>query len=321
LLFCEKEKQKPRIVGVFLFYKTLKMNNITTMTETIEATDCEAQPKLRVGIQGVPGAFHDIAARHFFGADRVEIVPAHTFRQLVEQVESSAADTGLMAIENTIAGSIIGNYRLLTASRLRAVGEVYLRIRQNLMALPGQRIEDLKEVHSHPIAIAQCDEFFAQHPHIRLVEMEDTALSAQRIAEQKTEGVGAIASHLAASMYGLEILGDSIETNKQNFTRFLVLERQEEAQSIVAADKVSLFFSLSHEVGSLHKVLAALSAHGANLTKIQSAPIEGRPWEYFFFVDFVNEEGADWQAAVEAIRPFTHSLEVLGAYRQGRFFE
>jgi prephenate dehydratase len=297
------------------------MTTIETNIETEATAETEAQPKLRVAIQGVPGAFHDIAARHFFGADRVVIVPAHTFRQLIEQVESGFADTGLMAIENTIYGSIISNYRLLTASKLRAVGEVYLRIRQNLMALPGQRIEDLKEVHSHPIAIAQCDEFFAQHPHIRLVEMEDTALSAQRIAQQQFKGVGAIASSLAASMYGLDLLAESIETNKQNFTRFLVLERQEATQSVVAADKVSLFFSLSHEVGSLHKVLAALSAHGANLTKIQSAPIEGRPWEYFFFVDFVNEEGANWQSAVEAIRPYTHSLEVLGAYRQGRFFE
>lgn len=297
------------------------MSILETNIENEATAVSDVPAKLRVAIQGVPGAFHDIAARHFFGADRVEIVPAHTFRQMVDEVENGSADTGLMAIENTIAGSIIGNYRLLTASKLRAVGEAYLRIRQNLMALPGQRIEDLREVHSHPIAIAQCDEFFAQHPHIRLVEMEDTALSAQRIAQQQTKGIGAIASHLAASMYGLEILGDSIETNKQNFTRFLVLERMNEATSVPAADKVSLFFSLSHEVGSLHKVLAALSAHGANLTKIQSAPIEGRPWEYFFFVDFVNEEGVDWQAAVAAVRPFTHSLEVLGAYKQGHFFE
>ncbi len=297
------------------------MSLIETSIENEAIAVSEVPAKLRVAIQGVPGAFHDIAARQFFGTDRVELIPAHTFRQLVEQVENGTANTGLMAIENTIAGSIIGNYRLLTASKLRAVGEVYLRIRQNLMALPGQRIEDLREVHSHPIAIAQCDEFFAQQPHIRLVEMEDTALSAQRIAQQQLQGIGAIASHLAASMYGLEILGDSIETNKQNFTRFLVLERMAEVQPIHNADKVSLFFSLSHEVGSLHKVLAALSAHGANLTKIQSAPIEGRPWEYFFFVDFVTEESSNWQAAVEAIRPFTHSLEVLGAYRQGAFFE
>ena len=297
------------------------MSIVETSIKTAASAVSEAQPKLRVAIQGVRGAFHDIAARHFFGADRVEIVPAHTFRQLVAQVENGVADTGLMAIENTIAGSIIGNYRLLTASKLRAVGEVYLRIRQNLMALPGQRIEDLLEVHSHPIAIAQCDEFFAQHPHIRLVEMEDTALSAQRIAEQQTTGVGAIASSLAANMYGLDLLGESIETNKLNFTRFLVLERMAEVMPASSADKVSLFFSLSHEVGSLHKVLAALAAHGANLTKIQSAPIEGRPWEYFFFVDFVTEESGEWQPAVEAIRPLTHSLEVLGAYRQGRFFE
>ena len=304
-----------------MFCKQLKMSIIETSIESEAIAVCEAPPKLRVAIQGVPGAFHDIAARQFFGADRMELMPAHTFRQLVDLIENGVADTGLMAIENTIAGSIIGNYRLLTASKLRAVGEVYLRIRQNLMALPGQRIEDLREVHSHPMAIAQCDDFFAQHPHIRLVEMEDTALSAQRIAEQQLQGVGAIASHLAASMYDLEILGDSIETNKQNFTRFLVLERMETAKWPVEVNKVSLFFSLSHEVGSLHKVLAALAAHGANLTKIQSAPIEGQPWEYFFFVDFVTEVGSDWKQGVEAINPLTHSLEVLGAYRQGQFFE
>ncbi|MBI5917567.1 MAG: prephenate dehydratase [Bacteroidetes bacterium] len=294
---------------------------IETTNEASEASVCEAPARLRVAIQGFPGAFHDIAARQFFGAGRVEVVPAHTFRQLVEQVESGAADTGLMAIENTIAGSIIGNYRLLTASNLRATGEVYLRIRQNLMALPGQRIEGLREVHSHPIAIAQCDEFFAQHPHIRLVETEDTALSASLIAEQQMAGTGAIASSLAASLYGLELLAESIETNKQNFTRFLVLERGEDVKQMAEADKVSLCFSLSHEVGSLHRVLSALSAHGANLTKIQSVPITGRPWEYFFFVDFVTEEGSHWQQAVEALRPLTSSLEVLGAYPQGQFFE
>ncbi len=321
MLFCEKEKRKSRSAGTFLFHKTLKMNIVETSIESEANAVSVVVPKLKVAIQGVPGAFHDIAARQFFGADRVELLPAYTFKQLVEQIENRVADTGLMAIENTIAGSIIDNYRLLTASKLRAVGEVYLRIRQNLMALPGQRIEDLREVHSHPMAIAQCDEFFAQHPNIRLVEMEDTALSAQRIAQQQLSGVGAIASHLAASMYGLEILGDSIETNKLNFTRFLVLERMAEVKPIAFSDKVSLFFSLSHEVGSLHKVLSALAAHGANLTKIQSAPIEGRPWEYLFFVDFVNDGGDGWQAAVEAIRPFTHSLEVLGAYRQGAFFE
>lgn len=293
-----------------------------TTTEHDAASLRRETGKLRVAIQGVPGSFHDIAAQQFFGSDRVEIVPAHTFEQLVSFVEQGeVADVGLMAIENTLAGSIMGNYRLLFHSDLQATGEVYLRIRQNLMALPGQRIEDLTEVFSHPMAIAQCSEFFRHHPRILLIEAEDTALSAHKIREKQLTHAGAIASSRAASLYNMKILAESIETNKQNYTRFLVLERREQANVAADADKVSICFSVSHQVGSLYRVLSVMAAYELNLTKIQSAPIMGRPWEYFFFVDFVCEGRLDWQQAVEALRLLTADLKVFGAYRQGNLFE
>lgn len=295
--------------------------NATTTDSTV-AEKRRDTGKLRVAIQGVPGAFHDIAARQYYGKDKVEIVPAHTFEELVGMVEKGeAADVGLMAIENTLAGSIMDNYRLLLHSSLQATGEVYLRIRQNLMALPGQSIESITEVFSHPMAIAQCSEFFRQYPHILLIEAEDTALSARLIKEKQLTHAGAIASSRAATLYSMNILAPSIETNKQNYTRFLVLERPEQAETHEEADKVSICFSVSHQVGSLHKVLSVMAAYGLNLTKIQSAPIMGKPWEYFFFVDFVCEGILDWRQGVDALRPLTMDLKVFGAYQQGSLFD
>ncbi len=295
------------------------------MSETASAPAGEIpalQHPLRVAIQGVPGAFHEIAARQYFSPDNVEIVPALTFDELVAYVEKGIqADVGLMAMENTLAGGLMGNFRLLNESKLQAAGEVFLRIRQNLMALPGVEIKDLAEVHSHPIAIAQCREFFRQYPHIRLVEAEDTALSARNIKEQGLRQVGAIGSSLAAELYGLNMLAESIETNKKNLTRFLVLQRESEIEENPASDKVSLCFSVDHEVGSLYKVLAVLSAYHANLTKIQSMPIIGKPWEYLFFLDFVAEGKLSHQQAVDAILPITHNLKVLGIYPKGKLID
>ncbi len=231
------------------------------------------------------------------------------------------ADVGLMAMENTLAGGLMSNFRLLNESRLQAAGEVFLRIRQNLMALPGVEIEDLNEVHSHPIAIAQCREYFRKYPHIRLVEAEDTALSARNIRDYGLQQVGAIGSSLAAELYGMNMLAESIETNKKNLTRFLVLRREAEVEDNPASDKVSLSFSVDHEVGSLYKVLAVLAAYHANLTKIQSMPIIGKPWEYLFFLDFVAEGKLSYQQAVDAIRPITHDLKVLGVYPKGKLIE
>lgn len=272
---------------------------------------------LRVCIQGYSGAFHEIAARFCFEDQPIEIVPAHTFEELVAQLESGEqVDVGLMAIENTLAGSLMHNYKLLHKSSLHIVDEVYLRIRQNLMVLPGVKIEDLKEVHSHPVAIDQCREFFRDYPHIRLVQIEDTALAARNIREQGLKDVGAIASSLAADVYEMEIIAAGIETNKKNHTRFLVLNKTKTVAE--DADKVSLCFSVDHTVGSLYKLLAVLAAYNINLTKIQSAPIIGHPWEYMFFVDFISEGNIGLDQAIDAIRPLAHNLRVLGVYPKGQ---
>ena len=293
---------------------------ITTATDNSTTASQPASP-VRVSIQGYSGAFHEIAARHCFREAPMEIVPAHTFEDLIEMVERrEKADVGLMAIENTLAGSLMHNYNLLNESSLSITGEVYLRIKQNLMALPGQRIEDLHEVHSHPIAIAQCLKFFERYPNIHLVETVDTAWSARNIREKELEGIGAIASTLAAELYQMEVLAEGIETNKKNHTRFLVL-RGDNPEPDQDAEKVSLSFAVDHTVGSLYKVLAVLAAYNVNLTKIQSAPIIGRPWEYLFFLDFVTEGAVSHRQAIEAILPLTHNLRVLGVYRKGEHFE
>ncbi len=290
-------------------------------TSSSSSTRDGASP-LRVCIQGYAGAFHDIAARHCFLDREVEIVPARTFDDLVELIEQQQeVDLGLMAIENSLAGSLMYNYKLLHDSNLTITGEVYLRIKHNLMASPGTRIEDLVEVHSHPMAIAQCREFFRAYPHIRLVETADTALSARDIQERDLRNTGAIASSLAADLYDLNILASGIETNKKNYTRFLVLEPSERTVPVEEPEKVSLVFSVDHTVGSLYKVLAVLAAYNINLSKIQSAPIIGRPWEYLFFVDFLAEGTVGYKQAVEAIRPLTYNIQVLGVYRQGEHIE
>lgn len=269
----------------------------------------------RVAIQGIRGAFHELAARRAFAGEEIEIVCASTFEELVELVEKGErADAGLMAIENTLAGSIMDNYRLLQERNLGICGEVYLHIEQNLMALPGVKIEDLREVHSHPMALAQCRTFFEQHPHIKLVESQDTAYSARLLSEEKNPERGAIASVLAADLYGLEIIAAGIETHKQNHTRFLSLLPFGKCPKNSEADKVSISFALPHRTGSLHGVLAVLSAYQCNLTKIQSAPIVGQPWEYLFFIDFIRQGVQDIQQALDAIRPVTHGLRVLGIY-------
>ncbi len=277
-----------------------------------------ASRPLDVLIQGVQGAFHDLAARRFFAGRPIRIVPVQTFSQLVRDVACGTAHTlGLMAIENSLSGTLLQNYMLLQDSALHIVGEVYLRISQNLLALPGTRIERLQEVRSHPMAIAQCREFFSRWPHIRLVEAADTALSAREVSEGRLEGVGAIASTLAAELYGLEVLAAGIETHKHNYTRFLVVGKEPLAEQ-APEYKVSVSFTLSHEVGSLHQVLAVLAAYQLNLTKIQSAPIMGRPWEYRFFVDFVARGSLGWAQGLDAIRPLTGELRMLGAYPCGQ---
>jgi prephenate dehydratase len=278
----------------------------------------------KIAIQGVAGAFHDIAAHQFFSDEKIDIVPFDNFEDLFKTAENApeTVDFGLAAIENTLVGGLMGNYKLLLeAKNLRVVGEHFLRIRQNLMVNRGVKIDDLTEVYSHPVALAQCRDFFKKYPKIRLIEAEDTALSAKNVAQNGSKNIGAVASSTAAELYNLEIIAPGIETNKQNFTRFLVLQHVDFLRKIDDADKVSICFALDHEVGSLHKILAILANFQLNLTKIQSAPIVGRSWEYRFFVDFVVENATDWRAAISEIELLTHYLRVFGAYRRGHLPE
>ena len=229
-------------------------------------------------------------------------------------MKDGRADAAVMAIENTVSGGLIPNFDLLRANPQAIKGEVFLRIEQNLMALPGQRIEDLKEVRTHYMAINQTREFFERYPSIRLVESEDTAKSAGQIAKEGLRGVGAVASALAAQLYGLEILAPGIETYKQNFTRFLILDDglQVPPESV---DKASLCFTLPHTPGSLAHILTILSFYGMNLTRIQSLPIPGKEWQYFFYADIKFESVERYRQAIAAVRPLIDEFRILGEYK------
>lgn len=273
--------------------------------------------KRRIVIQGVEGCFHHIAANAYYGED-VEIIPAENFAKLIDLInDETVCDGGIMAIENSIAGSILQNYGLLQDSGLVIEGEIYLRIKQNLMALPGQKIEDLKEVHSHPMAINQCRAFFRDYPHIRLVETEDTAISARNIRENKWEGIGAIAGDLPVDLYDLEILAEQIESIKNNQTRFFILKRKKEVVPNGGFTKASLYFSTSHEPGSLSYILDCFSKANINLSKIQSLPIPGINWEYFFHVDLEFELPSQFKTVMNKISEIATEMTILGTYNQG----
>ncbi len=272
----------------------------------------------RIVIQGGYGAFHEIAALQYFENEEVEIMPRDTFKDLMKALRKDKADYGIMAIENSLAGSILPNYSLLKESPMKIIGEVYMRIRQNLVALPGQRIEEIREVYSHPMAILQCQEFFDHYDHIKLIESLDTALSAKEIREHGLTGIGAIASELAAEKYDLEIIASSIETNKKNYTRFLILGNGKDSVPATEVNKASVHFALSHKIGSLSKILSILSYYEINLSKIQSMPIMGKDWEYQFYIDVEFTDYELYTQSIEAIRPFTSDLGILGEYIRGK---
>ena len=271
----------------------------------------------RIAIQGYPGCFHEEAARRFYasaGENDLEIVPCDTFEDLYRALSGNRADAAVMAIENTVSGGLIPNFELLRRNPQQIKGEVFLRIEQNLMALPGQKLEDIREVRTHFMAINQTRVFFESCPWIRLVESEDTAKSAAAIASEGMKGVGAVASALAASLYGLEILAPGIETVKQNFTRILIMDDRH-AVPRERIDKVSLCFTLPHTAGSLAHVLTILSFYGMNLTRIQSLPIPGREWQYFFYIDIKFGSYERYAQAIAAVRPLIDEFQVLGEYR------
>ena len=275
----------------------------------------------KVAIQGITGSYHDVAARNFFEGEEIEIIGCNTFKEVVKKIQDEPSFVGLMAIENTIAGSLLQNHELIRKSGLSIIGEYKLRISLSLAALPGTKLADVKEVNSHPIALMQCADYLETLPDIKKVEKEDTAMSARWIAENKLEGHGAVCSKAAAETYGLEVLVEGIETNKRNFTRFLAIAdpwNAEEILSGVVKNKSSLVFALPHTSGSLSKVLTILSFYDMNLSKIQSLPIIGREWEYLFYVNLTYSDYTRYKQALDAIIPLTKDLKILGEYAEGR---
>ena len=277
--------------------------------------------KKKVAIQGIAGCYHDIAARNYYEGEDIDIIPCNTFPDVISAIKKDPSVVGLMAIENTIAGSLLQNHELIRESGLKVTGEYKLRISHSLVALPGTSIHDITEVNSHPIALMQCTEFLNTLPNAKVVEKEDTAMSARWIAENHIEGHAAICGKLAAEIYGMEVLAEGIETNKRNFTRFLSIADRWVADEImrdVDKNKSSLVFAVPHTSGSLSKVLAVLSFYDMNLTKIQSLPIIGREWEYLFYVDLTFTDYARYQKALDAIQPLTKDLKILGEYAEGK---
>ena len=271
----------------------------------------------RIAIQGFEGSFHQAAARKFFGND-VEVICCSTFRDVVKIADdTNRSDGGLMAIENSIAGSILPNYNLLQKSNLKIIGEIYLQIDQNLLVNPGVSLEDIREVHSHPMALLQCMDFLEKH-NWKLIETEDTALSAQHIHQHKSKHIAAIAGELAAELFQLDMIAPNIHTQKNNYTRFWALQNSELAEEIDNANKASIIFETDHSKGSLAKVLTKISEGGVNLSKLQSMPISGSDWKYAFHADceFTNLEHLN--NVLKNMKPFTADIKVYGIYKNGK---
>lgn len=280
------------------------------------------QQSRRVAIQGVPGCYHDAAARGYFNGTDVVPVPCDTFQALFDALGDDASLLGIVAIENTIAGSILSNHELLRQSNLAVVGEYKMRISHVIAALPGQTIDELGEVNSHPMALLQCEQYLRRHPNLKVIEKLDTAGSAMEIAQQHLVGHAAICGEYAADLYGLNILDKGIETNKRNFTRFLVIADPITAAEMRPADrtpdKASIVFSLPHTQGALSKVLTIFSFYDINLSKIQSLPIIGREWEYRFYVDLTFDNYTRYRQSIDAARPLINDFKILGEYNECR---
>jgi len=277
----------------------------------------------KIAIQGTLGSYHDIAAHKYFEREEIELICCNTFEDVFAAVKKDSETIGMLAIENTIAGSLLHNNELLRQSGAQIVGEYKLRISHCFACLPEEDWEDITEVNSHPIALMQCRDFLALHPKIKLVESEDTALSAEIIKKENLKGHAAICSKAAAERYGLKVLQEAIETNKHNFTRFLIVADSWQADDLrhyqdKEADKSSMVFTLPHTEGSLSQVLSILSFYRINLTKIQSLPIIGREWEYQFYVDIVFDNLLKYKQAIAAITPLTKELKILGEYAEGK---
>lgn len=269
---------------------------------------------MKVAIQGYEGCFHQIVARKYFN-NEIQTMECATFRDVARMVESGQADYGVMAIENSIAGSIIANYSILQNSNLEVAGEAYLLIKQNLMVLPDVELEDITEVQSHPMALLQCLDYLDPKGW-KLIETEDTALSARHIAENKIRNSAAIASDLAAEIFGLKIIAPDIHTIKNNYTRFMVIKRRD---NIIAedADKASLYFKTNHTHGSLLSILRTMEDSTVNMTKLQSYPIPSEPWHYLFHVDMEFDSMDDYNRTIENMKAAAEEVHVYGVYKRG----
>ena len=270
---------------------------------------------MRISIQGEKGSFHEVAARLFFKDDDVEIVPCSTFDLTLLAVKDGKSEFATMAIENARSGSILSNYTLIRESGMKIIGEINLRIRQNLMALPGQTLVSIREIRSHPIALSQCMTFLSHLRGVTLVEADDTAGSARYIRENNLKGVATIASSAVAELYGLEIIAPGIETYKKNYTRFLILGDEKDART--DGNKVSICFSTGHQPGSLAAVLVRLAELEINLSKIQSVPRLNGEWEYMFYADLELKPDHDIGLIKNVIENYTTNLEVLGIFNKG----
>nr|WP_298263787.1 prephenate dehydratase [uncultured Lutibacter sp.] len=271
---------------------------------------------MKVAIQGIKGSFHHIVAEAYFGKN-IDLIECLSFSELPNLLYTNKAEVVIMAIENTIAGAILPNYALIDEHQLNICGEFHLPIQHNLMVLNGQKIEDIKEVYSHPMALLQCHKFFKDYPHIKLIEDKDTASVAKRIRDNNLKGIGAIASELAAETYDLTILASAIQTIKENATRFFILTNSE-AKNLVSANKASIKFITSDDTGSLAQILTILAKHHLNLSKIQSMPVIETPWKYAFFADFIFNSYADYYNAMNEIKDKVEMLKVLGEYTKSK---
>lgn len=274
----------------------------------------------KIAIQGTLGSYHDIAAHKYFEGEEIELICCASFEDVFTSIRKDSQVIGMLAIENTIAGSLLHNNELLRQSGTQIIGEYKLRISHSFVCLPDESWEDLTEVNSHPIALMQCRDFLNQHPQLKVVEGEDTARSAEAIKNGNLKGHAAICSRYAADLYGMKVLEEGIETNKHNFTRFLVVADPWKADDLRERSKVNkanIVFSLPHNEGSLSQVLSIFSFYKINLTKIQSLPIIGREWEYLFYVDVIFNDYLRYKQSIDAVSPLTKELKILGEYAEG----
>ena len=274
--------------------------------------------KTKVAIQGIESSFHHMAADKLFGDENIELVKCDSFKKVTDALIASKADYGIIAIENTIAGSILPNYNLIDTNEVEILDEVYLNIQMHIMALEGESIHDIKEVHSHPVALLQCTDYLKKFPpQFKVIEGKDTASEAKRIKDLGLKGVAAIAGEQVAKEFGLKILDSNIQSVKENKTRFVLLGRKHETPKEVA-NKASIKFELSHEVGSLSNILQLFGTFNINLTKIQSLPIVGSPWQYAFFVDVLFEDYELFNQVIKVLENAVKELKVLGVYNENK---